>query len=82
MPQYADRPNRPEMSDLFGTFLPACNENQTYAYWELFAARCCLYLKSNILMFFHIEGLHISANTLSDFCRSTGHASTTDFSLG
>jgi hypothetical protein len=68
-------------SDLFGTFLPACNENQNYAHWELSATQCCLYLKSNISSFFHFEGLHISASTLSDFCRSTRTAWTTDFSL-
>jgi hypothetical protein len=51
---------------LFGTFLPTCDENQNYAHWELFATRCCLYLKSNILSFFDVEGLHISTYALSD----------------
>jgi hypothetical protein len=55
--------------DLVGTFLAACNENQNYAHWELFATQHCLYLKSNILSFFHIEGLHISPSSLSDFCQ-------------
>jgi hypothetical protein len=66
---------------LFGTFLSACDENQTFAPWQLFAAQCCLYSRSNILSFFHIEGLHISANNLSDFCQFDRNASTSDFSF-
>jgi hypothetical protein len=69
------------MSDLFGTFLPACNENQNYAHWELFATRHRLYLKSNISSFFHIEGPHVSSSTLSGFHRSTAPFSTADFSF-
>jgi hypothetical protein len=52
-----------------------------YVPWELFTTHHCLYLKSNILSFFHIEGLHISVSTLSDFCQSAHAASTTDFSF-
>jgi hypothetical protein len=81
MRQDADRRDGRDASDLFSTFLPACDENQNYAHWELFAAQCCLYLKSNILSFFHIEGRHISASTLSDFHRSTRPVSTADFSF-
>jgi hypothetical protein len=68
---------------LVGTFLTACDENQNEncAHWQFFAAQCYLYLKSNIISFFHIEGLDISANTLSDFCPSTRAASTADFSF-
>jgi hypothetical protein len=68
-------------SDLVGTFLSACDENQNYARWELFAAQCCLYSTSNILSTFHIEGLHVSANNLSDFCQSARAVSTIDFSF-
>jgi hypothetical protein len=67
--------------DLVGTSLPACGENQNYAPWELFETWHCLYFKSNILSFFHIEGLHISASTPSDFCRSTRGVSTAHFSF-
>jgi hypothetical protein len=68
-------------SDLVGIFLSACNENQNYAPWELFATQDCIYLKSNILSFFYIEGLHISASNLSEFCRSTRAVSRADFSF-
>jgi hypothetical protein len=79
MRQNANRTARRDPSDLVGIFLPACNENQNYAPWKLFETQCCLHSKSNIFSFFHIQGLHISASTPSDFCRSTRAASTADF---
>jgi hypothetical protein len=74
--QDADSPDHRDTSDLVGTFVPDCNENQNYGHWELFAAQCFWYLKSYILSSFHIEGLHGSAITLSDFCRATRAVST------
>jgi hypothetical protein len=66
---------------LFSEFLPACDENQNYAHWELFATRCCLYSKPHIFLSFDIEGLHSFASTLSHFARSTRAAWTADFSF-
>jgi hypothetical protein len=57
----------PDTSVLLGKFPPPCDENQNYTSWELFATHCCLSWILNIFDFFHIQGLHIFASTLSDF---------------
>jgi hypothetical protein len=81
MGQHVDQTNGRHTSELFGTFLPICDENQNYVHWELLATKCCLYLKSNIFLSFDIEGLHISASTMSDFPPSARTVWTPDVSF-
>jgi hypothetical protein len=81
MRQNVGRQDGQDTSDLFGKFPLTCDERQNYTHWELFEMRCCLYSKANIVSFFHIEGLHISAITLSAFRRSARTATTADFTF-
>jgi hypothetical protein len=78
---HATRQVERDTPNLFGIFLSACDENQNCAHWELFATRYYLYSKSNIFSFFHIERLHISASTLSDFPRSARDVWTANLSF-
>jgi hypothetical protein len=55
-----------DVLDLITKFLQSSNENQNYAPRELFATFHCLYSKINHFDYFHIQGLHISASTVSD----------------
>jgi hypothetical protein len=79
MRQNVDKPANRHTSDSFSKFLPACDENQNDAHWELFATPPCLYSKSNIFLSFHIEELHVFASTLSHFGQSIRAAWTADF---
>jgi hypothetical protein len=63
------RANR-NISHLVAKFLPFCDENGSCPPWEFFRTLCCLYSKMTVFDFFHIQGLHIFAGTLSDFRRS------------
>jgi hypothetical protein len=67
------------ISHLLAKFFLSSDENRSYPPRKLFSTPCCWYLKINIFYFFHIQGLHIFASTLSDFCRSIRAACTADF---
>jgi hypothetical protein len=56
-----------DISDLITKFLPSSDEKESYPPWELFVTPCCLSLKINHFDSFHIQGLYISASTVSDF---------------
>jgi hypothetical protein len=51
-------------------YLDFFKENRSYPSRELFATPCCLYLKINVLDFFHNQRLHLFGSALSDFCES------------
>jgi hypothetical protein len=62
-------------------FLSFCNEKHSYPPWELCATLYCSYLRISVFDFFHIQGLHIFASTLSYFRWSARAAETADFSF-
>jgi hypothetical protein len=70
-----------DISHLLAKFLPSSYENRSYPPRELFATPCCWCLEINAFDFFHIQGLHIFASTLSDLDQWICMAWITDFSF-
>jgi hypothetical protein len=70
-----------DISHLVMKFLPFCDENQIILPENYLQSPVVHVRNRNVFVFFHIQGLPIFANTLSDFRRSARATSTANFSF-